>query len=114
MWSAFLELNNKKDQVKALREMYRVLKEGGSVFLEMAPPLKRDVKKIVYAKDKDEIIIKKDIIIGKIAGIEGLAMYKHNKKTWQELFKIIKIKKYKISVNNFGGRERLLVQFWKK
>ena len=113
MWSAFLELSKKIDQVKSLREIVRILKNEGSAFLEMAPPIKKTTGEITYKDIGDGLIIKGNITLGKIAGIEAPPMYKHNKKTLQELFRKVKIKEYRISVNKFGGRDRLLVQFWK-
>lgn len=113
MWSAFLELSKKSDQIKALKEIIRILKKDGFVFLEMSPPIKKIRGKIIDKKTGVELIIKKDITIGKISDIESPAMYRHNKKTFMDLFKKIKIKRYKISVSNFGGRKRLLVRFWK-
>jgi len=114
MWSAFLELSRKEDQIKAVREMYRALKDGGSVFLEMAPSLRRTSGKIVYKdKPEDEIIIKKYVTVGKMDGIERPVLYKHKKRTLENLLKKAKIKKYKIGEKEFGWRKRLLVQFWK-
>lgn len=97
MWSAFIELSKEKDQLQALREMLRVLKKGGFAFLEM-PALKN---------------IKKKISVDLIDGVEAVPMYHQDKNSLKKLMKIVKPKKYKIFVDEFGGRNRLLFIFWK-
>jgi ubiquinone/menaquinone biosynthesis C-methylase UbiE len=97
MWSAFIELSKEKDQIKALKEMLRVLKKGGFAFLEMPEPRK--------TKEKVDISI--------IAGVETVPMYRQNKTTMKRLIDLVKPQKCKIFVDNFGGRDRLLVLFWK-
>jgi ubiquinone/menaquinone biosynthesis C-methylase UbiE len=97
MWSAFIELSKEKDQIKALKEMLRILKEGGFAFLEMPKPEKT----------------KEKVIISTIEGVEAVPMYRQNKTTLTKLMRIVKPQKYKIFIDNFGGRDRLLVLFWK-
>ena len=97
MWSAFIELSKEKDQIKALKEMLRILNEGGFAFLEMPKPEKT----------------KEKVVISKIEGVEAVPMYRQNKTTLIKLMKIVKPQKYRIFIDNFGGRDRLLVLFWK-
>jgi len=97
MWSAFIELSKEKDQIKALKEMLRILKKGGFAFLEMPKPEKT----------------KEKVVISKIEGVEAVPMYRQNKTTLTKLMKTIKPQKYAIFIDNFGGRDRLLVLFWK-
>ena len=97
MWSAFIELSKEKDQIKALKEMLRILRKGGFAFLEMPNPEKT----------------KEKIVISRIDEVEAVPMYRQNKTTLTKLLKIIKPQKYKIFIDNFGGRDRLLVLFWK-
>jgi len=110
MWSAFIELIKKSDQIKTLKEMLRVLDKDGFALLEL--PYVPRIKKYIKV-EKDEFTLKKDNVIqSKISGIEILT-YHHNKKTLRELMKKSNIKKYKIFIDNFGGRDRLFLQFWK-
>jgi ubiquinone/menaquinone biosynthesis C-methylase UbiE len=98
MWSAFAELHRKSDQIKALKEMLRVLDKNGLAILEMPKPER----------------VKKKVVILRIGAVEGSPMYCHNKKTLTNLMKKFKILKYKIFIDNFGGRDRLFLQFWKR
>lgn len=97
MWSAFIELSKEKDQIKSLKEMLRVLKKGGFALLEMPKPEKT----------------KKKVVILKLEGVETVPMYRQNKTTLVKLMNIIKPRKHSIFVDNFGGRDRLLVLFSK-
>jgi len=47
MWSAFIELPNKKDQIKALKEILRVLNKDGFALLEMCEEKNLENKAIV-------------------------------------------------------------------
>jgi ubiquinone/menaquinone biosynthesis C-methylase UbiE len=114
MWSAFLELHKKQDQVKALKEMFRVLKIDGSALIEMPKATKLKYKIFKDEKSGDEIIFKDKISRGVLGGVEMRPMYNHNKKTLIELMEKIKMEKYKVFLDNFGGRERLFLQFWKE
>jgi ubiquinone/menaquinone biosynthesis C-methylase UbiE len=97
MWSAFIELPNKKDQIKALREMYRVLNKNGFTFLEMP----------------EEKNAKGKAIISIIDGVDSTPMLGQNKKTMSQLMKQLNPSRYKVFIDSFGGRNRLLVIFWK-
>ncbi len=97
MWSAFNELSNEIDQIRALKEMLRVLKKGGLAFLEMPKPERT----------------KEKIVVQTIEGIEWVPMYRQNKTTLIKLMGLLKPNKFKIFIDDFGGRERLLLLFWK-
>ena len=95
MWSAFIKLSKEKDQIKALKEMLRILKKGGFAFLEMPKPEKT----------------KKRVVVLTMEGIKTVPMYRQNKITLARLIGIIKPKKHRIFIDNFGGRDRILVIF---
>jgi ubiquinone/menaquinone biosynthesis C-methylase UbiE len=115
MWSAFIEIYKEKDQLRALSEMMRVLSKGGFVFLDLPKPQR--IVKSLKTKRKDvkpqKIIQKGRIVISTIEGVEAVPMYLHNKTTIIELLRKAKLSKYKLFVDDFGGRKRLLVFFWK-
>jgi ubiquinone/menaquinone biosynthesis C-methylase UbiE len=97
MWSAFIEIIREKDQITALRQMLRVLDESGMALLEMPPPKRK----------------KERVIVTDIDGIESPPMYMHDKSTMKSLMQILKPRRYRISTCDFGGRDRLIVMFWK-
>jgi ubiquinone/menaquinone biosynthesis C-methylase UbiE len=114
MWSAFIELTNEKDQINALKEMLRVLKSKGFAFIEN--PVPQRAPKNLYTKREDikPQKIKGRVIQSIIDGVLANPMYLHNKTTIGRLMKKIKPKRYKISVEDFGGRPRTLVWMWKE
>ncbi|MBU0760676.1 MAG: class I SAM-dependent methyltransferase [Nanoarchaeota archaeon] len=114
MWSVFIELTKKSDQLKTIKEMLRVLKKKGFTLIEVRPSLKDD--KFLVKKEGDEVKFnpKTKLISFKVSGIESVSHYIHNKKTFAELMKKAKIKEYKIFIDKFGGRDRMFLQFWKK
>jgi ubiquinone/menaquinone biosynthesis C-methylase UbiE len=114
MWSVFVELTKESDQLKSVKEMLRVLKKEGIALIEMPKPEKMtkdivDLKSDVSFKKSEN----KDIVFTTISGIEAIPLFRHNKKTLTDLMKKTKAKKFKVFVDDFGGRERLFLQFWK-
>lgn len=112
MWSVFVELINKKDQLKALSEMLRVLRENGMAVIEMPLPMKKSVG---YPDIGDFFKLNKKthIVSGKINWKPTRPAYNQDKKTLTQLMKSLKIAKYKIFIDKFGGRNRFFLQFWK-
>jgi ubiquinone/menaquinone biosynthesis C-methylase UbiE len=96
MWDAFSEILGKKDQSRAIKEIYRVLKPGGFAIIEV-----HNNKSSGYQKPN------------KIADIVANPHYKHNKKSLMDLMLKAKIIKSRTFLDNFGGRKRLFLQFWK-
>ena len=96
MWGAFGEILGKRDQKKAILEIYRVLKPGGFALIEV-----HSNKSSGYQKP------------GKIAGIISNPHYKHNKESLRNLVRIANIGKSRVFTDAFGGRTRLFLQFWR-
>lgn len=116
MWSAFLELPNKKNQLKAIKEMNRVLIFGGFVFIDMPVPVNKD-KVVEYKNEGDKFVLKKGQRLytkNLIANIVTNPSYRHNKSSLINLMRESKIKKFKIFKDKFGGRERFFLKFWKE
>ena len=111
MWCAFCELYKEKYQIQALKEMLRVLRRGGFAFIEMRYS-KGNPKSISQNKEIKKITNKR-VMFGEILGIETMPQYLHNKSTLKRLMKKAKINQYNTKLDDFGGRDRLLLQFWK-
>ena len=115
MWSVFIELSKKKDQLMAIREMKRVLIPKGFALIEMPVPITKNI--IINNKvSGDKIVLKKGqkIAVNVLGNIEAMPSYRHNKSTLKNLMKECKIKKFKVFTDKFGGRERFFLQFWKR
>ncbi len=111
LWSAFNELVKKSDQIKTIKEMYRVLKKRGFAFMDLPCHLnKKDIKKQGLG---DKYVFKGNISITWFNGIESATEYRHTPKSLKNLMKICKINRYKVGVSKFGDRKRLILQFWK-
>jgi len=112
MWSSFMELSNKKDQLKAIREMLRILSNQGFVLIELPPPIlvlatwKKESKEKFYFNPKTRFIR------GSFEGVDSMPSYLHTKNTLKRLMNESKIKKYKIFKKKFGEVERIFLQFW--
>ena len=113
MWSVFMEIPKKEDQLKVLREIIRVLRPKGYAIIELPKPYKKgSIKKDEKIGDILRIG-KNSIITGKLSGIGFMPSYRHDRKSLTVLMKKVKIKNFKINIEKFGGRYRLFLQFWK-
>jgi ubiquinone/menaquinone biosynthesis C-methylase UbiE len=116
MWSAFLELANKKDQLMAVKEMKRALISRGFVIIDMPLPLTKS-KVVEDKKMGDKFVLKKGQRLytkNIIANIVTNPSYRHDKKTLTNLMRECKIKKFKIFKTKYGERTRFFLQFWKE
>jgi ubiquinone/menaquinone biosynthesis C-methylase UbiE len=114
MWSVFIELSKKKDQLMAIREMKRVLVTKGFALIEMPVPV---TKRIIIEDRKmgDKIVLNKGqtVVSNIIGNVKANPTFRHNKSTLMGLMKNCKIKRFKIFTEKFGGRDRFFLQFWK-
>ena len=96
MWNTFSELYELVDQIRAIEEMLRVLRNKGVAIIEVRNHRTSGV-------DQNY----------KIEGIDGMPSFRHTKKSLKDLMTNLKIRNYKVFVDVFGGRNRLFLQFWK-
>lgn len=115
LWSSFMELSKENEQLKAVKEILRVLKPNGYSFIEIRKPGKPATVKIFIVKEGDKDFYKRKgrIYTDLLDNMETMPQYLHDKTTLTKLMKKAKIKKYKISIENFGGRDRMILKFWK-
>ena len=113
MWSAFIELTKKKDQINALNEMLRVLDKRGFAFIEQAVPQRLFTNLKTNRTDVKPQKLKGRVVQSIVDGVLATPMYMHNLTTMNRLMKKVKPRKYKISVKKFGGRPRTLIWMWK-
>ena len=109
LWSAFYELLTEADQLKAILEMYRVLRPGGWALIEGS----------VYIEATDE-----EINSGKRYGPDGRISadvinglknphFHHDPISFGKLLDMAKISKYKVYIAGWAGRDRQFLKFEK-
>ncbi len=77
MWSSFNHMLTKKDQVKALKGMYRILKYGGICLIDV-PYFKKPTKRLQQA---GTFVDKSFHLYTSLIGGEEVALYLHSKQT---------------------------------
>jgi ubiquinone/menaquinone biosynthesis C-methylase UbiE len=109
IWSTFNHLLTKKDQHACINEIYRVLKPGGIALIEM---VNGNIKAIVDDLSKNGFGNGRRINSKVYAGTT-IVSYIHNKDTIKAVCKNSYFKQFKIRLQNFGGRRRLMVYLYK-
>ena len=97
MWNAFSELTSLQDQAGTAGEIYRVLKSGGMGLIEVR-------------NHRSSCLVKDNMIDGDVA----MPSYNHTRGSMKNVMVSAGIQDYDISIDNFGGRNRLMVKIWKK
>jgi len=109
LWYSFDHLLTKSEQVKALNEMYRVLKFGGLAFLEVSNgERKKYVKKL-----KEEGTGKDKRILGEVFGDVKNLSYKHSRQTLRAVCEKSKFKRFSVRFMNSHGRRCIVAELYK-
>lgn len=100
LWSSFNHLLNEKDQIRAINEIYRVLKKKGVAIIDLP---NGETK---WAKDN----IKKygRIVPDIVNGLE-VKNYLHDRQSLKDICEKSYFKDYKVGFVNIGGRKRVIV-----
>ncbi|EQB68773.1 MAG: methyltransferase type 11 [Thermoplasmatales archaeon Gpl] len=96
MWNAFSELSNEQEQIEVIHEIYRVLKEKGIAIIEMR-------------NHRSSGIVEKNFI----GGFEAMPSFNHTRGSIKRLMRLSGVVNYKIFLDNFGGRKRLILEIVK-
>lgn len=96
MCNAFSELSQEQDQVRVIVEIYRVLKSNGMGIVEVR-------------NHRSSGLIKENFI----DGYEAMPSYNHTRGSMKRLMKLSGVDGYKVFIDNFGGRNRLLLEIIK-
>lgn len=107
LWSAFNEIIKENQQIISINEILRVLKKNGQAIIDMPLPFDKNIP------TSDSRTIKKNVIQGVIEGIESMPLYNHTPESLKFLLKKTNVKNFKILIDNYGGRERLILKFFK-
>ncbi|MDD5193391.1 MAG: class I SAM-dependent methyltransferase [Candidatus Nanoarchaeia archaeon] len=114
MWGVFVELPTREEQLRAIKEMQRVLISGGFAIIDM--PIEKKQMAVKTDEKGDEIFIDPEtrLVTGKIAGVEIAPLYNHNVDTLSELMKDAGIEKFRAFNDEMGGKNRQFLIFWKR
>ncbi len=96
MWNAFSELAREQEQLNAILEIYRVLKKDGLAFVEVRNHRSNGL-----------------VEANAIDGYEAMPSYNHNRASMRRLMKLSQLENYEIFIDNFGGRNRLILKIHK-
>lgn len=109
LWSVFDELLRIEDQVKAIREMHRVLQKGGFAFIEghlYEEPTTKQMRK-GYVGGEDGRVVRHDVAGGQYF------IYNHDTESLKGVLTEAGIEHFSVSEEWFGWRDRLIVKFFK-
>lgn len=109
LWYSFDHLLTKSEQVKAINEIFRVLKTGGLAFLEIS---NAERKKYVKKLNEEGTGIDKRILVEVYNGVKNL-IYKHSRKTLQSVVKKSKFKRSSVRFMNLHGRRCIVAELYK-
>jgi len=109
LWSSFNHLLTRAEQVKALNEMYRVLKPDGLAFLEM---INAEKKKIAEKVKKEGVGTDKRIWGEVFNGVKNLD-YMHSRKTLKAVCEKSKFELFRVRFSNLHRRRRIVAELYK-
>lgn len=110
LWSVFDELLLRKEQGKALSEMRRVLKKGGTAFIESH--IFTDPAQIEKIKMGSFCGCRKRILRCSVAGAT-YHYFNHSRKSMTDILLRSRIKDFSVTEEWFGWRERMITRFGK-
>lgn len=96
MWNAFSELAQEQEQVCTILEIYRVLKKDGLAIVEVR---NHRSSRLVEANVIDEH--------------EAMPSYNHTRGSMRRLMKLSRLEDYEVFIDDFGGRNRLILEIRK-
>ena len=97
MWNAFSELTVEQDQIKSIKEICRVLKKDGLCIIEVRNHRSSGVD-----------------MTNLIDGHESMPSYNHTRGSMRRLMNLSQVEDFKVFIDDFGGRKRLILLLRKK
>lgn len=109
LWNTFNELLTKKEQIKALDEIFRVLRPGGMAFIVVRNGEQKEVRRELKERGlgSDGRLLRSELM-----GIESIS-YIHDRSTLRRLCRKSKFKRWKIQFKNMNARRRLVLYLYK-
>ena len=109
MWSSFNHLLTQEDQIKALKEIVRLLRKKGIAIIDL-PYFRRPTTKL---QRLGEFLDGAHLFKRKFNGIET-TLFLHSKQSLEKVLKVAKIGTYNIKCVNMGGKRRLVLYLYKR
>ena len=114
IWSSFCHMLTKTDQIRSLKEMYRVIRNGGSIIIDF-PFFTKPTKKLL--KQGSFVGRSSNLFKSKIKGLE-LTLFLHTKKSLLDVLNAtfgekLKTLQYSIKFISIGGKRRIILKLIK-
>ncbi len=119
LWSSFNHLLDEEDQIKAINEIYRVLKNKGIAIIDLPNGETKwakdniEKRRVVLCKYNQQSYNKNnqasERIVPDIINNLEVKNYLHDRSTLREICEKSNFKKYKVSFANIGSRRRIIV-----
>ncbi|MEM4056830.1 MAG: class I SAM-dependent methyltransferase [Thermoplasmatales archaeon] len=93
MWNAFSELAQDRGQLRVIAEIFRVLKRERLAIVEVR-------------NHRSSGLLEENII----DGYEAMPTYNHTRGSIKRLMKLSEVDNFKVFIDKFGGRNRLLLK----
>lgn len=105
LWNSFNQITTKKDRIKTLKEVHRVLKTNGKAFFIVCDPESKELKKKMFHESlKNGVLILDSVFVGVKS-----RQYIYSKKLLKNMVTDISFKKNSITRIRHNARTRLLL-----
>ena len=109
LWSSFNHLLTKREQIKALNEMYRVLRKDGLAFVEMLNGETKKLKQTLKTEGQGPVKRLWGEVFNNVKNLD----YIHDRKTLTDICRNSEFSKSKVGFKNMNGRRRLVMYLYK-
>ena len=96
MWNAFSEIPTEHEQIAVIGQIYRVLKKAGTAIIEMR-------------NHRSSGLVEKNFI----DGLEAMPSFNHTRGSIKRLISLSGVSNFKVFIDDFGGRKRLILEILK-
>lgn len=107
LWSSFNHMLTKKDQLKAVNEMHRVLRPGGTAFIDMPDG---EIKRTVRALEAHGHGSQRRVL-SPVVRKERTHIYIHDRATLTAVLEKSRFSRFKVGFKVIGGTRKLVGRF---
>ncbi len=110
LWSSFIHLLRRVDQVRALAEIVRVLAKGGLAVVDVNNGEEKALRRLLREKGRG---LDRRVADMQISGLTN-RVYVHDRRSLLELARACPSVRSRVVFRNIGGRRRLMLWLWKQ